>query len=406
MAHELDFHEDEQGNEVASVISVRETMWHRHGHVLDEPPATVEAGMDLAHILWEVEKVPVYIELERDVLVGEPGPAEHYTRERTYERTPSGYAVRRLDNGKVIADNVGAIWQPLQNLEAFQPLQPALDSGLATIETAGAIREGRDVWMLLRLDVDAVLRRAHEQAASLDDPQLMQLVEQMFAEIAPYILSTNNHYGAKARIKETAVRVCCANTHELAMRANDGISIEVSHTTNVAQAYRVATERMFDGVTTRFVDFASVRERLRQQRLSDLAHRRLVLAQVAPIVHLENKIGRKEGTGATRWALEQAHTKRNHLRDLWFNGAGQTGDGSAWEAFQGMVEALDHDQLWQPRKVGVNRVQAQLVGGLGRMKRTVLASLDRYSRLGEGDGWPRETPEQRGMLQAMAGVRQ
>ena len=403
MAHELDFYEDEQGEQVAAVISVRQTMWHRHGHVLEVAPATVEEGMEQAHILWEVEKVPVYVEQAQDVLVGEPGPAQLWKRELTYERTPSGYAVRRLDNGEVIADNVGAIWHPLQNLEAFKPLQVALDDGLATIETAGAIREGRDVWMLLRLDVDAVLRHAHRQARTLEDPALAELVEQMFAEIAPYILSTNNHYGAKARIKETAVRVCCANTHELAMQANEGISIEVSHTTNVARAYRVATEAMFDGVTTRFVDFASVRERLRQQRLSDLAHRRLVLNQVAPIVHLENKVGRKEATGATRWALEQAHIKRNRLRELWFNGTEHQGDGSAWEAFQGMVEGLDHDEFWQPRKQGVSRVQSQLVGELGRTKRRVLGYLDRYSRL--GDVLQRETGEQGDMLAEMAGVR-
>ena len=72
----------------------------------------------------------------------------------------------------------------------------------------------------------------------------------------------------------------------------------------------------------------------------------------------------------------ERHEKRVELvTRLWTEGAGHTGDHSAWEAYNGAVEAIDHDTDIFPIRGGSWRTQSLLDGKLASLKEGVLAGV-------------------------------
>jgi phage/plasmid-like protein (TIGR03299 family) len=344
MSHELDVI---TGTNEAAVISVRHTPWHRLGKVLAEHPSLDEA-LRLAGLAWEVKKVPheALIEIACSACGGEGyvrgGPCWlcEGARTRTIRsKSKDAYSVVRMDRHEVIG-TVGSYWAPLQNEEAFGVLRPLLDTGLANIETAGSLRRGKDVWMMVAFDQQEIVRRVHEL-----DPEAAKLAEEIMGEILPFGLFTNNHSGeAKARIKETAIRVVCHNTYSAAMGSDEqGTSVEVSHSGDVAANYEAAANLMLQGVAKRWAAMVEAKRTLQATELTRDAFHTLVLEPAVPIRHLELRIQRRDVTSRTKGALEKAHTRRQGIADRWERGVGQTGDRSAWEAYQGFVEWADHD---------------------------------------------------------------
>jgi phage/plasmid-like protein (TIGR03299 family) len=307
--------------------------------------------------------------------VGGPGQP----LQRRIKVADQGHSVVRTDRWTVLG-TVGDQWQPLQNREGFQVLEPLLDAGLAKIETGGSLREGRDVWMLFSIDREALMAKA----GAAGDP-----LAEMLAEVAPFALITNNHAGQrKAIVRETPIRVVCANTLDAALDARDqGCSVAVEHSTNVKQNLEQAAAMMFGNIVERFTRFATVRQDLRSTVLTERAFGRLVLDRVVPIDHLFRKIQRKEFTGHTVTAHRKASEKRDAIRQLWEAGAEHAGDHSAWEAYNGMVQALDHDKRFVP---GVEdqperRLTSMYDGNIRLTKGRVLRGLLQYVDTPEQD---------------------
>ena len=93
-----------------------------------------------------------------------------------------------------------------------------------------------------------------------------------------------------------------------------------------------------------------------------------VLEVAAPLpVKPEN--GEPESARGFERALETARVRRSALERAWESGSGHVGDRSAWEAFNGAVEVLDHDE--QSFRTNGSRLTALLDGTLGRRKEAV-----------------------------------
>lgn len=366
MAHELDWNE---ATGEAAMISRVETPWHRLGIVFDpsKNEMDLDAALRLAGLDWRVKKQSHFI---YDEVAGVHKPSD------------DAYSVVRQDRMEVVG-TVGGQYHPLQNDEAFGVLRPLLDEGTARIETAGSLRGGKQVWMLARFDVETIIKRAIE--AGGDERLLGLLVD----ETLPYGLFTNDHSGgARARIKETAIRVVCANTFAMSMQAQEeGTSVEVKHSKSVAENYRLAAQLMLKGVGQRFADLARARVLMKETPLRDYAgwgerpFQRLVLDVVAPVAHLEAKIARRDDNPRTRAALTQASAKRDEVRRLWDAGKGHSGDGSAWEAFQGTVEWLDHGEkaLTGKGNRAERRAESLYGGALASVKTRVARRLFAYA---------------------------
>ncbi len=356
------------GEERAAMFSVLQTAWHRLGTILTDAP-NLEEAMILGGLNFEVEKrknlsrVPDQCGMclgvgQREAFsqacaaCGGTGVTEIVTE-------ASDFTVWRTDRWEPLG-TVGSVWHPLQNSTAFKVLEPLLEDGLATIETGGSLRGGRDVWMLFKLAQEKIMDLAGSDELS-----------RLFAEVEPYALITNNHAGQrKVVVRETPVRVVCANT--LAASLNGaGHSIEVEHTKNVKAKLEEAAAALFGNIVERYTQFANLQGELQSFELPERAFTKLVLDPVVPIEHLFRKIQRKECTGHTETAHRKASEKRGRIRQLWDDGEGHTGDHSAWEAWNGMIQALDHDDMFDRR----NRLQSMYDGDINKSKVRVASSL-------------------------------
>jgi phage/plasmid-like protein (TIGR03299 family) len=341
MSHEL--------TSATSAFSVKQTMWHRLGHVLEEAPS-FDDGLKLAEVDFEVEKRQAYV----------PGPAG-------FVAADGHFLVTRTDNN-VVLGAVSDQYHVLQNRDAFAPLIPLLDEGLATLETGGSLRGGADTWMMIRYSQDEINRRTNGET------------ERLFSEVLPFGLITTNHAGrAGVVVQDTGIRVVCANTLGFALSEKNS-RIKIVHTESVHDGVKWAAEQVFGRAADRFKTTAQIRDVLTTHELTAKQFTRLVLNPVVPVDHLRRKLAKGDATtGHTLAAIEKAEEKRDRIRQLWTTGAGHSGDYSAWEAFNGLVEALDHDKAFGSYdENGVektNRVASAIRGTIDRHKSTVLRGL-------------------------------
>jgi len=67
--------------------------------------------------------------------------------------------------------------------------------------------------------------------------------------------------------------------------------------------------------------------------------------------------------------------KEAEVTRLWRHGAGHTGEPSAWYAYNGVVEAIDHNGELFPTRGGVYRTASLLDGTLRDLKAQVFDNL-------------------------------
>lgn len=368
MAHELEFDAAGKGK----MFSVLETPWHREGHVLTQAPSFDEA-IRLAGHDYTVEVRPTYRKITvgtaTNPVSGEKMPIEDYIENEQAKITVRTDSMSELGS-------VGRSYTPLQNRDAFGVLVPLLDQGLATLETGGTLRGGADAWMMVRFN----LERFGEQAR-----------EVLGDELLPFGLIANNHNGRRGVLLQiTPVRVVCANTLGMTeQRAGLGDQAEgesanailVRHTAEVEAKVVEAAEKLFAGIVARYEVVAKQYKRLKAYHLDTALFRQLVVGTVAPNPSEQkgwNPEARMAESVMARW-----EKKRDALETLWTAGKGHTGDHSAWEAYNAVVEAIDHDRdgLF-PLRSGVYRTQALMQGEYGRLKQRC---LDKLVRAAGGD---------------------
>lgn len=338
MAHEP----DRRADGTAAMFSVRQTPWHQEGTLLTDAPSLEEA-LRVGGLDFEVEIRPLFTRVHQY-----PGVPNIYG----YRQAAHACATVRTDREAVLGI-VSRRYQPLQNRDAFGVLEPLLEAGLASLETGGSLRDGRDVWMLVRFNVDS------------------PVVREVFAdELIPFGLVSNNHAGQrKVIVQETPVRVVCANTLGLALNTRRR-ALSVRHTGSVEARTVEAARQLWAGLVERYEAAARQYELLKARHLDAAMFRRLVLDVAAPI---PQKLDRAGLTPRQQAARARIVARRNRLAHLWDEGAGHTGDRSMYEAYNAAVESLDHDTaLW---RVHGPRTGALLDGRLAEIKDRVLTTL-------------------------------
>ena len=195
--------------EVESMMFVGETPWHRLGTRVIEIP-TADEAIVAAGLNWKVETKPLYMADGTQV--------------------PNKAVVRDSDNS--VLGVVGANYQPLQNKDAFNFFNPFVESGLATFETAGSLRQGKRVWILAKINKDP-----------------MTIVSNDIVE--KYVLLAHGHDGLMSvRVGFTPIRVVCANTLAMSVNNEGSSLLRVKHTKNlqdnldkVAQIMNLANQK-------------------------------------------------------------------------------------------------------------------------------------------------------------------
>lgn len=208
MSHELD-----TTNGVTS-FAARESAWHRLGTTFGEL-MTAEQALTAAHLAdWNVRKLDLTAhQLDADGVTTLDVPA-HKATARTNPVT----------GATEILGTVGKGYAPVQNEEQAAFLSALVDEGGAFIETAGALRGGRSVFVTCKLPTSMLI-------GGVDRVDL-------------YLAALNGHDGSTAfKAIASPVRVVCANTENAALR-RAAQSWSTRHTTNATRAIDEARQSL------------------------------------------------------------------------------------------------------------------------------------------------------------------
>lgn len=298
MAHEID---TTTGR--AAVFVTGEPAWHKLGTVVSEAQTSAEA-IGLAGLDWKVE--------QRNIAAAGPNGW-----------LPINGTVANVRNDtSAVLGIVSTSYRPFQNEEAFAFMDELVGEKLAMFETAGALKGGRQVWMMARLPQEYRVGAADV--------------------IKPYILLTNGHDGSKAlRMIATSVRVVCNNTLNLALNrssAREGICIY--HFGNLSD--RVNQARHALGIVVkRFEQF--------EQEANALAAHKLKRGEANKFFEMlvpdsASKVGQAFRSKALDAMRANLVNDKQSLPGV---------KGTAWAAYNSVSEYAD----WQKRIVGQNDLQ-------------------------------------------------
>lgn len=271
-----------------------ESPWHRLGNKLPQG-ADVPTAMAAAGLTWTVSTQPVYRQLDGQYL--------QITDRRAIIREDGHYL-----------STVGEGYKPIQNSEAFGTLQPACENEGIEIVTAGAIDEGRRVWMLARMP----------EAIEVRDGD----------SVNGYFLVTTGHDGMTAHTgRLTPVRVVCQNTLNAAMAADVADLIRIRHSASATDRVKEA-QRL---VTAMVKSLRATGETFRQ-----LAARTMTPKEIA--AYIESVIP-ADADGPLSDTTKQ---RRRDIGALVWCGVGAELAGSdangttAWGAYNAVTEYFDH----------------------------------------------------------------
>jgi phage/plasmid-like protein (TIGR03299 family) len=192
-----------------TVISVRDAGWHGLATVKDDY-VTPEQAREEA-FPWEPVTTPLYRAVP---VVGDDGSLS-----TTYEPVPNIVGVERSDTGEFF-NAVGTDFVHATNKELTEIAEAVegIAAGDVRVETAGSLKGGRKVWMLLRLN---------EPIALKGDPH---------GETIPYFALQNSHDGSGSlRGQALFTRIICDNTSQAAdlEAAKNGTEFTFRHTSGL-----------------------------------------------------------------------------------------------------------------------------------------------------------------------------
>ncbi len=305
MSHELEQH----GDRVA-FVDTRNDAWHRLNDLPPEyqgKPLTAEEALRLAHLSgWNVRKVPAFAK------IGEGKAALHVP-------IPGSYATIR-DNpwtpGQVdVLGAVGNQWTAFQNEDLAGFLNALVHESQGNIETAGSLREGREVFVTTKLP----------EGMTVGGTDKLDL----------YIAALTAHDGTKAtRFIATEVRVVCKNTQRAA-EAGAVSSASIRHTSGATKYVEVAREKLGLAVVG-FADLEAEFERMIQTQQTEAEFAKMVDAVFYPKGDVPDP---KEKSRALTIKTHRDET----LLSLWADAETQANiRGTRYAGYQSVIEYLDH----------------------------------------------------------------
>lgn len=189
----------------SSGFLVKEPAWHGLGTVIQEAPSVAD-GIKLAGLDWRVGF--------KEIFDGDGNSLSGFAR-----------ATYRESDGRILGV-VGTRTHLLQNSEAFEFFQPWIEADQAELHTAGALHDGRIVWILAKL--------------KLDDSVIVKN-----DVVNKFILLSNSHDGSKSvRLGFNPIRVVCANTLAMAHGAKQGKLVRIRHSSKVKENVEAVRDTM------------------------------------------------------------------------------------------------------------------------------------------------------------------
>lgn len=297
MSHDIEQFEDGS----SAFFSNREVPWHRLGTVT-EGAQTASDALQLAQLDWEVTKADEPISTTITLGNNKPKVLTLPDKFMTYRNHPK--------KGVTALGVVGKDYSVIQNSEAFDFLNLLVDESGAVFETAGSLKDGKQVFMSMKLPDSIKL------AGSSD-------------EVEMYLMATTSHDGSKAfQVAVTPIRVVCANTVAYGLKKAKA-TWSIRHTTNAQHKVHQARESM--GLAFAYVEeWEEQANKLASETFSEKQLDNFLKAVVREPRKETDR--RKNNVVATRNEIKalalNAHTQ-GHVR------------GTKWAAYNAVVEWAD-----------------------------------------------------------------
>jgi phage/plasmid-like protein (TIGR03299 family) len=292
MAHEID-----QTTGRPAVFTVGQLPWHGLGANVKDAPDSRRA-LELAGLDWHVEQWPLYVR--------SPGDGELLAA--------SGHRANVRTDTQRLLGVVGDRYRVFQNAECFQFADALAGEGHARYESAGALREGRQAWLLMRLPRD--LHVGPED------------------ELRNYVLLTNSFDGGSTlRVMLTSVRVVCSNTLRLALRSGGSDGLSIPHRGNLQDRLEQA-RRALGLIDRRLTQFQQRIDVLRGYAMTGDRLQRYLDAALPP-----------PGRQADNEARLQHQRQQSRVVELFMNDRNRLPGiaGTAWGALNALTEFADHE---------------------------------------------------------------
>lgn len=183
-------------HEVETMAYANQVPWHGLGRPVHSA-MTPQEMLEAAGLNWRVSKRPVYYADKPDCWdLNDPrGEAKLLHAEDQF------LLVRDSDNS--VLSHCGTGYVPFQNEEVMSFFKRFTDAGHMTMETAGSLKHGKDIWGLARIKEGFTLAGGDE--------------------VKGYLLVNNSHVvGKSLTVMFTPIRVVCNNTLTMALDSLNG----------------------------------------------------------------------------------------------------------------------------------------------------------------------------------------
>ena len=328
MAHNL-----EQWGESTAFALRGNPAWHGLANVLFDEDSHVDTKTMLDSAMlsnWNVRLEPVTF------------PADYRVVKPAYSVVRTNPA----DSGNDVLSVVGDRYSVFQNEDLFAFGDNILDGG-GRWESAGSIKQGRQVFGSIKIDRDLIL-----------DPNGIA------DKTESYLLITTSHDGSSAiQAMVTPVRVVCQNTLNMALGSGKQ-SFKVRHTAK--QADRIDEARRVLGLSFAHMDlFDIMAQDLFKTEFTNKQFDELVLS-----IYPQPDV-------ASKAAFTKHTDKVDFIKALYLNSPTQAGiTGTAWGALNAMTEHLDYFRAGKVGQTeGMISAASGFEAGINSQKARILSTV-------------------------------
>lgn len=297
--------------------------WHGKG-VSVQGLATAAECIRAAGLDWGVAKVPMKVADEGSL----PVPGRMVTIRTDLPST---------DLHRILGV-VGVEYQPLQNWDAFGFFDHVVGNGTAIYETAGAIENGKRIWLLARLPVTI-------QPVKGD-------------EVNPYLLLANGHDGSlMVHLTFTPIRVVCQNTLAMALVAGKR-RVAIRHDRSLRKRLDDAAV-LLGPIQSTLKGAEALWQRMVARSIVEADAQQYFRSAFGGGPEDEQETesagqSKRSVTGLKQWAMENFESDYNRQLGI---------EGTLWAAYNAAVGAVD----WE-RKSQKDRVDDLCLGEGARLK--------------------------------------
>lgn len=292
--------------------------WHGLGTEVADTltPAQMQKA---AQLDWTVSKRPAYTldkpewSTENGQIVGDVG---------LLQASGHHFIVRDSDNS--VLSQCGEKYIPIQNKDIFDFFVKFTQAGHMKMETAGSLRDGKEIWGLAKLKDDFELAGGDE--------------------VKGYLLINQPHEAGKAMtIKFTPIRVVCNNTLTMALRG-EGTALRMPHVKEFDEDVRAAAEEALGLSSQAITDFKEKSEFLASRQYKQESVLNYIAELYQPSVLVDKAKALTDDEFVMQEQFNATATQVLQNIDLSPGATMKSAKGTWWGALNGVTYHEDHQK--------------------------------------------------------------